>query len=401
MGPQAGGTQALGALVSRDFFSFKLVVLGSLILSPSVLRASDEQDTVLDPAPFSTARANAMGGALSTIADDLDAIYYNPAGIGGLGFDKTKSKAPLTRSLVFPYSAVTLNDTANTVRKEFNAKSAQSDANAGAAILDANSGKRQFIRATVMPVGILVGRTVVAQAIDHQIAAVPVADSPGAVKLRYRTFSGFLVGTSVSDYANRVAWGLSQSIGTIQETYGTFQYVDAVDVNARKEIFSENRRTYKAGSTNIGMTIRPQKKLAPTFAVVARNMGNSKNRSTNDAYDDLIFDEDLTVGASISPKYKKLRINAVLEASHLTQKHIPAIKKFRAGLEVLVGSDNSKAPFGFRLGGTEAGVSYGTHINLGLIGLEAESHATNIGFGGDRVIERRNSVVLFVDVGSF
>ena len=387
--------------MSRDFFSFKLVVLGSLILSPSVVRASDGQDTVLDPAPFSTARANAMGGALSTIADDLDAIYYNPAGIGGLGFDKTKSKAPLTRSLVFPYSAVTLNDTANTVRKEFNAKSAQSDANAGAAILDANSGKRQFIRATVMPVGILVGRTVVAQAIDHQIAAVPVADSPGTVKLRYRTFSGFLVGTSVSDYANRVAWGLSQSIGTIQETYGTFQYVDAVDVNARKEIFSENRRTYKAGSTNIGMTIRPQKKLAPTFAVVARNMGNSKNRSTNDAYDDLIFDEDLTVGASISPKYKKLRINAVLEASHLTQKHIPAIKKFRAGLEVLVGSDNSKAPFGFRLGGTEAGVSYGTHINLGLIGLEAESHATNIGFGGDRVIERRNSVVLFVDVGSF
>ncbi|MEI6833946.1 MAG: hypothetical protein WCL28_08120 [bacterium] len=387
--------------MSRDFFSFKLVVLGSLILSPTIVRASDEQDTVLDPAPFSTARANAMGGALSTIADDLDAIYYNPAGIGGLGFDKTKSKAPLTRSLVFPYSAVTLNDTANTVRKEFNAKSAQSDANAGAAILDANSGKRQFIRATVMPVGILVGRTVVAQTIDHQIAAVPVADSPGAVKLRYRTFSGLLVGTSVSDYASRVAWGVSQSIGTIQETYGTFQYVDAVDVNARKEIFSENRKTYKAGATNIGMTIRPQKKLSPTFAVVARNMGNSKNRSTNEAYDDLIFDEDLTVGASISPKYKKLRINAALEASHLTQKHIPAIKKFRAGLEVLVGGDNSKAPFGFRLGGTEAGISYGTHLNLGLIGLEAESHATNIGFGGDRVIERRNSVVLFVDVGSF
>jgi hypothetical protein len=380
---------------------FSILAIGVVLLSPPHSLASGEQDTVLDPAPFSTARANAMGGALSTIADDLDAIYYNPAGIGGLGFDKTKSKAPLTRSLVFPYSAVTLNDTANTVRKEFNAKSAQSDANAGAAILDANSGKRQFIRATVMPVGILVGRTVVAQTIDHQIAAVPVADSPGAVKLRYRTFSGLLVGTSVSDYASRVAWGVSQSIGTIQETYGTFQYVDAVDVNARKEIFSENRRTYKAGSTNIGMTIRPQKKLAPTFAVVARNMGNSKNRSTNDAYDDLIFDEDLTVGASISPKYKKLRINAALEASHLTQKHIPAIKKFRAGLEVLVGSDNSKAPFGFRLGGTEAGVSYGTHINLGLIGLEAESHATNIGFGGDRVIERRNSVVLFVDVGSF
>ena len=387
--------------MSRFVVPNNILFLSLVFLSQETLLATVEQDTVLDPAPFSTARANSMGGALSTIADDLDAIYYNPAGIGGLGFDKSESKAPLTRSLVFPYSAVTLNDTANTVRKEFNANNAQSDANAGAAILDANSGKRQFIRATFMPVGILIGRTLVAHTIDHQIAAVPVVDSPGEVKLRYRTFSGILLGTSVSDYANRVAWGISQSIGTFQETYGTFQYVDAVDVNTRKEIFNENRKTYKAGATNIGMTIRPHKKLSPTFSVVARNVGNSKNRATNPEYDDLVFDEDLTVGASISPKYKKLRINAVFEASHLTQKHIPAIKKLRAGLEVLLGGDNSKAPFGIRLGGTEAGISYGTHLNLGLIGLEAESHATNIGFNGDRVIERRNSLILFVDVGSF
>lgn len=387
--------------MSRNAAITKLIVVGFTILNVGISQAADEQDTVLDPAPFSTARANAMGGALSTIADDLDAIYYNPAGIGGLGFDQSESKAPLTRSLVFPYSAVTLNDSANEVRKDFYSNNAQSDAHAGAAIMDANSGKRQFMRATFMPVGILVGRTVIAQAIDHQIAAVPVTDSPGQVKLRYRTFSGLLVGTSVSDYANRIAWGISQSIGTIQETYGTFQYVDAVDVNARKEIFSENRRTYKAAATNVGLTIRPHKKFSPTFALVARNMGNAKNRSTNDAYDDLIFDEDLTLGASISPKYKKLRMNAAFEASHLTQKRIPAIKKIRAGLEVLVGGDNSKTPFGLRLGGTEAGLSYGAHINLGLIGLEAESHATNIGLNGDRVIERRNSLILFVDVGSF
>lgn len=383
------------------FPNFFIVIFLTAACLSAATYATEDSDTVLDPAPFATSRANAMGGALSTIANDLDAIYYNPAGLGGLGFDKSELKTPFIKSLVFPYSAVTLNDTANTVRKEFNAKGAQSDANAGSAILDANSGQRQYLRATFMPIGLLQGRTAILPTIDHQIAAVPVADSPGEVKLRYRTFSGVLLGTSVADYASRISIGISQSIGTIQETYGNFQYVDAVDVNARKEIYSANRKTYKAAATNIGMIIRPQRKLSPSFSVVARNMGNTKNRSSNSAYDPLIFEEDLTAGASISPKYKKLHFNAIIEASHLTQKQIPAVKKIHAGLEMLVGGDTGKAPLGLRVGGTEAGVSYGAHVNLGLIGVEAESHATNIGLGGNRVIERRNSLVIFIDVGSF
>jgi hypothetical protein len=380
-------------------FSVTLVFVVCLASAPAT--ASEESDTVLDPAPFATARASAMGGALSTIANDLDALYYNPAGLGGLSFDKSERKTPFIRSLVFPYSAVTLNDTANTVRKEFDAKGAQSDANMGSAIMDANSGRRQYLRATFMPIGLLQGRTAIVPTIDHQIAAVPDADSPGEVKLRYRTFSGVMVGTSVADYASRISIGISQSIGTIQETYGNFQYVDAVDVNARKEIYSANKKTYKAAATNLGMTVRPQKKLSPSFSLVARNMGNTKNRSSNSAYESLIFEEDLTAGASISPKYKKLHFNAIVEASHLTQKHIAAAKKLHAGFEVLLAGDTGKAPLGLRVGGTEAGVSYGAHVNLGLIGVEAESHATNIGLGGKRVIERRHSLVVFIDVGSF
>jgi hypothetical protein len=331
-------------------FSVSLVFVVCLASAPAT--ASEESNTVLDSAPFATARASAMGGALSTIANDLDALYYNPAGLGGLGFDKSERKTPFIRSLVFPYSAVSLNDTANTVRKEFDAKGAQSDANVGSAILDANSGKRQYLRATFMPIGLLQGRTAIVPTIDHQIAAVPDTDSPGEVKLRYRTFSGVMVGTSVADYASRISIGISQSIGTIQETYGNFQYVDAVDVNARKEIYSANRKTYKAAATNLGMTVRPQKKLSPSFSLVARNMGNTKNRSSNSAYESLIFEEDLTAGASISPKYKKLHFNAIVEASHLTQKHIAAAKKLHAGFEVLLAGDTGKAPLGLRVGGT-------------------------------------------------
>ena len=38
----------------------------------------------LDPEPLVTPRANAFGGASRTVAGNVDALYYNPAGIGGM-----------------------------------------------------------------------------------------------------------------------------------------------------------------------------------------------------------------------------------------------------------------------------------------------------------------------------
>lgn len=381
-----------------------IIAFSSLLsLQPRLLAAAtEESDTILDDAPFTTARANALGGALSTIAEGLDAIHYNPAGIGGLGFDASPRKSPFTSTFLFPYAGVSMNQTADAVRKEFSAKSAQSDANAAAAIMDAHAGKRQYLRATLMPIGFISGRIAVAPTIDHQIAAVPVSGSPGQVRLRYRTFSGTMIGSSVADYANRLSLGVSQTIGTIQETYGTFNYLDIADVDKRKTVLGENRRTYTAGATNIGLTLRLPKKISPTFSVVARNMGNTKNRSTNPADEALYFDENLTVGASISPKLRKLgRLNVLLEASRLTQRHTTAIKKIHAGVELLVGGDNGHAPVGIRLGGNEAGISYGMHLNLALIGIEAESHAVNIGVNNNRVIERRTSFISYINIASF
>jgi hypothetical protein len=72
-----------------------------------------------------------------------------------------------------------------------------------------------------------------------------------------------------------------------------------------------------------------------------------------------------------------------------------------AGVELLVGGDNGLAPVGIRLGGNEAGISYGMHLNLALIGIEAESHAVNIGINNSRVIERRTSFISYINIASF
>ena len=94
------------ALVSASQTSLAQSSTTSSSETPS---ATSTTQTVLDPTPFTSTRANAMGGALSTIADDLDALYYNPAMIGGLGYDSQSNKKSAWQGLYFPYAGASIN----------------------------------------------------------------------------------------------------------------------------------------------------------------------------------------------------------------------------------------------------------------------------------------------------
>ena len=371
-----------------------------MAVSQSVANSGDA-DTVLDPSPFTTCRAASMGGALSTLADDLDAIYYNPAGIGGAATGNRKADSGPVRSLYFPYASLSLNQNAAAIRSEFNAQQAQNDASAGAAIIDANSGKRQYARASIVPFGMVIGRTAIVPVIDHQLAAVPVGDATGQAKLRYRSFSGFLVGTSLSDSANTLSLGISQAYGTIEETSGTFDYTDMVDSYQRKKILKNSRSSFTAKAANAGMSLRIPKGAHPTLSLVARNMGNTKNPAKQAGNEALVYPEDLTIGFSVSPSIGHLgRFNFILESGYLTQKHMAERKKIRGGMELLLGGVTSKSNLGIRAGGNDAGWSAGLHLNIGLIGLEAETHAIDVGANNKRLIERRTSAIIYLDLGS-
>ena len=238
--------------------------------------------------------------------------------------------------------------------------------------------------------------------VDHQIAAVPVDGSPGEVLMRYRTVSGAVMGASIADQQNRFSLGFSQTIGTIDETYGSFQYLDIAEANDRKSAMNSNRKTYTAKSSNAGLTIRIPKAMIPTLSVVARDIGNTRNLATDSGEEPLIYDEDLTVGISISPKVgKHARFNLLLETGYLTQVHMAAKKKGRAGLELLLFGVDAKALLGIRAGANEGGASYGANLNLGLIGASFESHAVNIGTNNERMIERRQSYTAYINVASF
>ncbi len=343
-----------------------------------------------------------MGGALSTIADDLDALYFNPSLIGGLGFDAQASQKSMWNGLYFPYASVSINENGAKTRRQFNAQGAQNDAAAGAAILDANAGRRQYARATFIPVGLLFGRAALVPLIDHQIAAVPSETTPGEVLMRYRTVTGAVLGASIADQKNRFSLGVSQTIGTIDETYGGFLYQDIAEANDRKAVLNQNRKRYTAKSMNAGLTIRIPKALVPTFSIVARDIGNTKNTANNSANKPLTYFEDFTAGVSISPRLASYaRFNLLLETGYLTQLEMAAKKKGRAGFELLLFGLDADAVIGIRVGVNAAGPSYGANVNLGLMGFGYEKHAVDLGINNERLIERRESYSAYINVASF
>ena len=93
--------------------------------------------SLLDDQPVMSARGAGMGGALSTVADDIDAAFANPAGIGGL--DWGKKDPPFVRKLFFPWFGVSANQSSQALAKEVRATGATKDSTIGKAVLDANA----------------------------------------------------------------------------------------------------------------------------------------------------------------------------------------------------------------------------------------------------------------------
>jgi len=354
--------------------------------------------SVIDEDPLPSARAAALGGALSTTADDFDAAFHNPAGIGGLGLGKRQ--LPLIRKLYFPEIAVAANPNSTKLYNEFQKQGGANDSAIGAGILDANAGKEQYGRASVMG-GAVFGRTLVVPFSDMQMAATAKDDGSGLIDLHYRRMTGIGFGFSAQDSEGRLSLGYFGYTATRQEIQGDVAYTDVADKSKRAEALKGDEATYSGAGHNVGLIYRLGKRLAPTLAVAVTNLGDTHFHTTGGAAD-LVDKQDMTVGFSVSPQLGKVGIcHFTLEAGRLNEENVSLLKKYRLGSEILLGGDGSYATFALRGGYNYTGPSAGFALNLGLISLAATTYSVDIGTGNDTVTERREMATFTVNVASF
>lgn len=355
-------------------------------------------NSVIDEGPFPLPRTAGMGGAISPVADDLDAALGNPAGIGGMRWGK--AKLPWIRKLYFPRLGAAANNESQQLSEEVRSSNAMSDKEVGRAIVDAHGGKRQYARANIAT-GLVLGRTILLPFTDHQIAATARGQGSDLIDLRARSLTGAGFGFSATDPAESFALGYFGYGGQRSEAQGAFLYQDFTDRELAAKSLKEKQTNYTGSSHNAGLRFRLHKRWEPTLAIVGKDIGDSR-WAAEAGKEDLVVKQDAVVGFSLSPPVGKTsHLHVVLEAFRLLDPDTSLTKKYRAGFEWSLGGFGSHATLALRGGVAQSGGSAGLQLNLGLIAIEAATEAVDIGAGNQKVIEQRYLGVFHVNVAEF
>lgn len=352
-------------------------------------------NTSLDKNPIGTTRSAGMSETLGAVADDLDALLFNPAGIGGRFH---KKNPPALRKLYFPQVSVFANKNSKDLNTEYGAEGGAGNSAIGSAIVDANAGKRQYARASSV-VGVVVGRIIVVPYNDIQIASVSQGEGSNLVDMRYRSQSGVGFGFSAQDDSERFSLGYSGYVAQRSEIYGAFLYSDIIDVDARKTLLKENTIKSSARAHNVGFSWQMAKTAAPTLSVLVRDLGGTKFVPSDSRNEVVVYDQDLTTGFSLGTQPgKSMMFTYMLEASRLAEDEVSFEKKLKTSFEWTFAGTGSYARFALRGGYSFAGPSAGLSINFGIIGLEAGLYSVDVGTGNEKLTEQRYAGTLYVNV---
>ncbi len=377
----------------------KLRLLGTIVFTIVGVEARAqttpaEQRSVLSRNPWMSARAEAMGGALSTLADESDAPYYNPAGIGGI---QPLKERHFIRTLHFPFLGVGMNENSTKLYDDLWGKT--SDPELTQSVLDANAGKPQYGRVSFVP-KLGLGRLLLVYNYDVQMAAVQPSSGSDLIDTHYRVSQGPGVGYSVANGDNTLMLGVFTSTNTRKETHTDIAWADMDDPQKRKSALSGSSSSYKGTASNVGFIWKLGKVAMPTLAVVARDVGDTKYELSSGPGETYVEQQDLTIGFSLSPQLGKwARLHWLIEGGRLSDDDVSLRKKLRTGMELTFGERyGSDTVLAIRAGMRDAGASYGLGLNLGLIRLEASQYAEDIGVGNQRVIERRSVGIISINV---
>jgi len=376
-----------------------LLFAGCYCFSQGSDSSATNAKSVLGESTWVSPRAAGVAGGLCTMAEGMDAPYYNPAGIGGV-HSSEKGGQKIVRYIGFPFFGGALGEDSAALRSEFlNTEGSAGGGPTTKAILDAYAGKRQYGRLSFVP-GFVVSRFMLNYIYDYQVAAISRGEGTGLIETNQRVTSGAGFGFSAVNAKGSLYFGLYGASLKREVITADLPFSSIVDPTTRKETFREYKKSYNGLDGNVGIIWRIAENAKPSLAVVARHVGKTKFVSAEDSSEVQEVPQNLVVGFSVSPRLGKFGyVNFLIEADKLEEKDTAIEKKVRTGLELTLGSlFGNNSVFGLKGGYSSAGASYGIQANIGLLGVQASSFAEDIGIDNQKVIERRYVATISVNV---
>lgn len=359
------------------------------------------QEVRLDEAPWADARSQGLSRAIGPIANGIEAPYYNPAGIGGQYRSKDQPRPAITR-LTVPHFALGLHDNSSRILQQMSDGKGLQSQGISDEILETQVDKRHYARVSVVP-NIQFYRMFLGYAYDQQFAAVSRNEDASEIDLEMRTSTGLYTGFSLADEFERFIFGVTVGHASRTVTAGTFSFAEIEAPADRRQAFSDHQHRYDGLPIHTGVIWRIRDEWNPSFSLVARDLGGTRYRNRNQELDDLIAEEDLSLGFALSPRLEEWGyVNIVMEGSHLTENDTSLAKKMRMGLELTLGNQfGSEAGLSLQTGLSAAGLSFGCGIQAGILSFHLASYAEDVGIANRRVIERRHMANFAVNVAAF
>ena len=354
----------------------------------------------IDSNPILSPRAEGMGGSETPLADDRDAAFLNPAGIGGTRVDR--KNASIVRKFNFPWISVAANKNSRALYNDMRTEGGINDSAVGKAIVDAQGGERQYARANA-GLGIVLGRVMILPFTDLQMAATPRGGGSDQIDLREVSTNGIGVGFSLTDAQERFSFGYFGYAASRSDLKGTFAYEDLSDVQRRKQVIKDNTTAYSGIGQNIGVNWRMGKTASPTLGIAMQDVGDTAFRAKTTGASTVVQKQSLSAGFAVSPMIGKWgTLNVTTGADRLLASEVSLVKKYHLGCELTSANGaGSYTSFAVRAGYNDAGASGGASLNLGLIGFDAGLNSVDIGVDNEKVIEHRYVGTIYVNIADF
>jgi hypothetical protein len=358
--------------------------------------------TTLDPGFYTSARAGALANSLSGSATGLDAAFWNPALIGGSSGSKQN-----IRNLHLPYIGTSYNKNTQNLKKSFDGSNGEEDPLIGESIVNSNKGERQYGRFSLGS-DVEWKRILVNGFSDVQASALSPTDrSPDPVTgntmiaLKYRQVTGYGMGFSWMNTKETFSIGWYGALTTTKDLEGELAYEELITYDARRTYIQQNMSTFKAMLNHYGAWYRLPGKLSPTLTLVTRNPGDTKLKNVDPSKSNSAIKEDWVLGFSLQPKIGSGQLTWNNDFSRISEHKESLESKFSSSLELSYGGDGTTGTLVFRAGANRAGISAGLGLNLGILNFDIANQAVDIGEINDRLVERRTSGVLSVNVREF
>lgn len=377
------------------------------------------------PEGFTGPRPAGMGGAFTAVANDENAFWTNPAGIGRARKARSRNSIHIAK---FPNAMVGANSASRSMYSAIKSASGSSIADV-VSNASVPTDKPLYIRAAAFPVIIFEGGKGLPMgigAIANSVSKISIdKDTPTDARIVSYTDIGAVVGFAYSNFANRLNLGLS-----LRPTY-RYAYEDSVpsDELTSKTALTKRMRKDSNRGTGIGVDAGFLFTLAdfwfPTIGMSIRNLPTGCKTDYLNPYTEerqnicgtkysgshgnpdaltAIDPTDVRAGVSISPRFTKdysLRFSADVHNLYLKSSSayyglpgVDAAKLLHAGVEFFIGNPLVQSPFSIRVGANQGFVTYGASINAPWFHIDFASYGVDISDQVRRVEDRRYLLAL-------